>query len=647
MRYIQKFYFAIAGIISFVLYLFTIAPSVVQIDSGELATVQYTLGIAHPTGYPLFTILGYLFSHIPLPFTKIYQLNLLATIYCSIAVSIFTITSKSILDNILCFQILKKEKVKKKKDKSHKKNLRNTFEYLNAFSENTKILISIIAGIILAFSKTFWFQSTSVEVYSLHLLLINLIIFVLLKAYILGNDPSARINRWYILSIALALGFANHMTTLLVIPSIVYLYFDKNRFSNTSIKQIAVMLSIFFPILILLYLYLPIRASQSPILNWGNPIDLERILRHISGKQYQVWLFSSTEAASKQFTYFIYNLPKEYFISLILIIIGLYVSFTKSRKFFIFNLILFISTVLYSINYDINDIDAYFLLAYISLAFFALFGIVQLVAFLKTKKVKTQLAYGVIILFPLFQIFSNIDTVTQKDNYTYQDYTKSLINSLPEKSIVFSYQWDYLISPSYYFQIVENFRPDIILIDKELLRRSWYYNQIERDHPGLLKGIRSEVDNFLDALKPFERSENFNPNSLENLFRKIMTGLISTNIKEHHYFIAPELVEGEMSRGDFQLPKGYTLVPYSFLYEVVTTNDYVESPLPDFEIRFLKNKDKYAESLQNIIGRMLVRRGLYEMNFNFSDRAKIYVEKIETEFPDINLPPQLKKLINN
>ena len=63
MKYIQKYYFLLTGLIAFIFFLTTIAPSVIQIDTGELAAVQVTLGIAHPTGYPLFTILGYIFSY--------------------------------------------------------------------------------------------------------------------------------------------------------------------------------------------------------------------------------------------------------------------------------------------------------------------------------------------------------------------------------------------------------------------------------------------------------------------------------------------------------------------------------------------------------------------------------------------------------
>ena len=81
MDFIKKYYYLVTAFFVFIVYLFTLAPSVVQIDSGELAAVQATLGIAHPTGYPLFTMIGYIFSLIPLPFTKIFQLNILASIY--------------------------------------------------------------------------------------------------------------------------------------------------------------------------------------------------------------------------------------------------------------------------------------------------------------------------------------------------------------------------------------------------------------------------------------------------------------------------------------------------------------------------------------------------------------------------------------
>jgi hypothetical protein len=647
MKYIHKYFYLISGIIAFIVYLTTIAPSVIQIDTGELATVQSTLGIAHPTGYPLFTILGYLFSLIPLPFSKIFQLNLLAAIYCSAAVAIFTFSSKLVLDNLNNFQFIKSLKEKPQRKTRNKKESTGSIANQDQSSELVKIISAMFGGLFLAFSKTFWFQSTSVEVYSLHLLLISIIILFLLKAYLFAKQEKQIDKLWIFFAAALALGFTNHMTTLLIIPAVAFLYFSQNKFNSRSIKQIVLMLLIFFPVLFLVYSYLPIRASQNPLLNWGNPVDLERILRHVSGHQYQVWLFSSTEAASKQFKYFISNLSAEYFITLLIIVVGLFVSFFKAKKVFLFNIIVFLSTVLYSINYDINDIDSYFLLAYIALAFFALFGIVQIFLLAEKSKLNFAIPVAGLLLILSAQAYSNFSSVDQRGNFIYEDYTKTLINSVPENSIIFSYQWDYFISASYYFQLAENFRNDVTIIDKELLRRSWYYKQLNTAYPDLLKGVNLDVEQFLEALKPFEREENFNANLLESLFRKIMTGLISTNISKREYFVAPEMVDGEMRRGEFQLPTGYTLVPHLFLFKVVNTNDYVEAPLPDYKIRFNATEDKYQTALKGFVSSMLIRRALYELQFNETERAKVYVKKIAADFPGTPLPQQLQGLILN
>ena len=49
------------------LYLHTAAPTVSDIydDSMEFPVVVYRLAIAHPTGYPLYTIVGKLFTLLP------------------------------------------------------------------------------------------------------------------------------------------------------------------------------------------------------------------------------------------------------------------------------------------------------------------------------------------------------------------------------------------------------------------------------------------------------------------------------------------------------------------------------------------------------------------------------------------------------
>ncbi|HVO74756.1 MAG TPA: DUF2723 domain-containing protein, partial [Ignavibacteriaceae bacterium] len=485
MNLIKRYFAVLTGLFSFLIYLATLAPSVIQIDSGELTAVQATAGIAHPTGYPLFTIAGYLFSLIPLGISKAYKLNILAALWCSLGVMVFTYTAKIILDNVNKFSSLpvnreipnaQNKRKGKGKISAQKKSAspNETVQIFSKISETKKYLAAVSAGLILAFSRTYWFQSTSVEVYSLQVFLYCLIIFSLVKAFLYeGYASDIKFgNPWLWFAFFLALGFSNHMTTLLILPGAAYLYFLKYRFGKKSFKAILPMLIIFFPVLILFYLYLPIRASQNPAINWGNPVDLERFLRHITGKQYQVWLFSSSAAAKKQFGYFLTSLTSEFNVSLFIAAAGFISAFSESRRIFIFLSICFLTTVLYSINYDINDIDSYFLLAYISISFFALFGVMKLSSFLKMGRNIYLISILSIELFIIVQIYINFGKVNQSYTYDFEDYTKALLNSTTKNAVVFSYQWDYFVSPSYYFQHVENFRKDAAVIDKELLRRS-------------------------------------------------------------------------------------------------------------------------------------------------------------------------------
>jgi len=76
----QRFFAELAALIIFIIYLSTLAVTVIHLDAGELATVQATLGIAHPTGYPLYSIIGFIFSKIFFFLDTIYALNLLAAV---------------------------------------------------------------------------------------------------------------------------------------------------------------------------------------------------------------------------------------------------------------------------------------------------------------------------------------------------------------------------------------------------------------------------------------------------------------------------------------------------------------------------------------------------------------------------------------
>ena len=70
------------------LYVLTLAPTVATIfdDSLEFQLVTYLLGIAHPTGYPLYTLLGWLFTRLPVGDVA-FRVNLMSAVFGALTIA--------------------------------------------------------------------------------------------------------------------------------------------------------------------------------------------------------------------------------------------------------------------------------------------------------------------------------------------------------------------------------------------------------------------------------------------------------------------------------------------------------------------------------------------------------------------------------
>jgi hypothetical protein len=157
--------------------------------------------------------------------------------------------------------------------------------------------------------------------------------------------------------------------------------------------------------------------------------------------------------------------------------------------------------------------------------------------------------------------------------------------------------------------------------------------------------MRPEVNSFLEAVEPFEREEKFNPSILETNYRVVMSSLVSTNFNRYNVYIAPEIFENEMQKGQFALPDGYTLVPDLLLFRVVKDKRYHSVPPPDFKLRLPDKKDRYVLMIENFIGGMLTRRALYELQFDKVEKAREYISKIKSDLPDYIVPAGLEAAI--
>lgn len=587
-------------------YWFTLAPGVVEIDSGELAAVQYTRGIAHPTGYPLFTWLGWLFTRIPMGISPIRQINLLALLYVTASLGVFWVAFRTFL-----------EKIAGVKD---------------------ALMVGIIASgatLTLAFCRTYWAQATATEVYSLHLLVLSGLLLCILYIKIYNKEIY-----WWVLSLLLGLGFSNHMTTLMILPGIAWLYFSQYpiRQSQTWVR-LAKMIGLFAGVLILTYGSLIALANSEPVLNWGNPHNLERLKVHVSGWQYRVWLFSSSKVTKANLSEFFGGLSREYvFPVLLLSVAGLVNLFRNNRFWAIFFLICFAFTVLYAANYDIADLDSYFLLAYIALAFLAVAGVTWLLNF------KPAFRWGLaalVMALPGWQAATLYAGQDRSEEYVFEDYTRDALNSLPPNALLMSYQWDFLVSPSYYLQQVEGFRKDVCVVDKELLRRSWYYPQMERQYPKVFDRLQADRNEFVEAVTPMELGDkNFDPKRLEFLFRRIIRDLLTPG--KYEAYLAIEVMQNEVRNNKIDLPEGYTFIPEKYFMRLVPdTSGYYPLEFSRYDIRFGNPNNSYGTEIRKIAATMAIYRALYEKAAGFSKRAETWKQEALRIKPDFAVPEGL------
>ena len=563
-------------VVVFSLYAFTANPTVSFTDSGELAAVAMTLGIAHPTGYPLFTILGRLVGMI-IPGEPVAILNLFSSFLVACAVGLFY--------NIAL------EMTRSQLFPAKKKHAGNGG------------MAAVAGSLMFGFSTTVWAQSVAVEVYSLHLVLILLFLFLFLKG--IGEYASNPPSRLFVLAFFVwGLAFTNHMTTLLVIPACMYLYVSVLGIRQDS-GAVLVRMTPFFLLGLSVYMFLPVRSASYPPLDWGHPADFERFFWHVSGKQYASWIFSSFHSAKKQFEYFLTNYSEVFsWAAILLTVLGVWSLAARRRRLFWFIFLLVAGCLFYAINYDIHDIDSYFLLAYVGAGLFIVAGLQFVME--KLAALGNQIILAGILLLPVYEFLSHKKAVDESDNVLVRDYTMNILNELDSNAVVFTYQWDYFVSPSYYFQKVRNVRPDVAIIDKELLRRSWYFLQLETNFPWLVERSRPAIDAFLAELYKFEHDLPYQGPVIEERFNSAVNELVESALTDRPVFFGAEM--------EPQFAPGYVRVPDGLLLRLTRPGN--ADTLGDFDFSFKETgfRSRLTDGLRVQYAKMLTMRAIWLKN---------------------------------
>lgn len=594
-KFLLKYYPELTGIFVFFIYLSTMSPTISEFDSGELAAVQATWGIAHPTGYPLFSLIGFIFSKIPIPVSTIFKLNFLNVLWCTLTIIMvikiggFIITKNEFVSNNRFRDIL-----------------------TNNSTKYSVLIASTLGSISLAFSNTFWIQSSKVEVYSLQIFITSLIIYSSLKAFI--NIDKGVIGKntfkfWLLTFVLIGLGLANHLMTIYLVPAVIYLYFYQNKFDKAKILGFILLSIVTICITSFFYLLMMFRAQMEPALNWGNITNLSSMFSHVTGKPYSHYMFQGLEVIKNQslhllamfsfdFKTNILSGESEFSFLLFLGFSGLILSAIIYRKFFFYSLIATVISIFMALNYSIPDIEEYFLVAFLFLSLFIVIATYLIISLLKDRAFLRVTIVIIFFILAFIQLGFNYSNIDRSKKFLYRDYPKAVLESLEPDSYLLSNEWDFIVSPSMYLQNVERIRPDVtVFLPHFIIYNQWYKQDLK------LKYL-----NFQDFIK-----------------------------QQKNVYVTIEVYRDWIQTGKIKLNQGEQIIPDQLVLKIVKDTLYHPAKDPTFIIRKDNcnlDTDRY---LLRLIPFMLEKRVIYELSFNKKERAKLYFNKIRDLFPEYNI----------
>ncbi|MDR2849091.1 MAG: DUF2723 domain-containing protein [Verrucomicrobiota bacterium] len=217
-----------ATVISFLVYFFTLGPSVTLEDSGELAVAGDWLGVPHPPGYPIWTMCAFVFARLfswvtyqgqPTP---AWSISLMSGFFAALAAG-FTamLITRSASDMM--------------------RDAQGGAEAFDEQQHNTLCWAGGVGGsLVFAFSPVMWSQATIVEVYTLNAFFL---MWIFLLTYRWMRKPSDKIL--WLTAFVFGLGLTNYQVLLLAAAPLVVVIFlrDIALFRDFILVGIPVMLT--------------------------------------------------------------------------------------------------------------------------------------------------------------------------------------------------------------------------------------------------------------------------------------------------------------------------------------------------------------------------------------------------------------------
>ena len=287
-----------------------------------------SLNVAHATGYPLFTLMGYAWLQIPLAGAAAWRLNLISAIFGAATIAMVFVLSRSI---------------------------------------TRRLDAALIASIFVAVAPVFWFNASILEVYSLNALFLALIIFLLFRW---AEHPASNAPLYFAF-FTLGLALAHHRMVVLALPGIfVFLLLTEHRFL-LNWRRLIIIVLLLVPGLTL-YLYVPLRlVAAGETLHYAY-FDI------ILGQEFSASLFREYH-----FEQVLWEIPFQNFnLGLILAAVGGITLFRSKRNLAVFLLLVYLANVVFGLAYWVPDVEVFLTPSFVIIALWVAIGAKWLIEWL-------------------------------------------------------------------------------------------------------------------------------------------------------------------------------------------------------------------------------------------------------------------------
>ncbi len=436
------------------LYFFTAARDIVVGDTPELITAAATLGVAHPPGYPLFTMLGHVFSL--LPFGSIpFRVNLVSVVCDSLAVGVVYVIAEHLVRSRIA---------------------------------------AAIAALTLAANPTFWQWSLEAEVFPLN----NLLAAVLILLLVFWHEEPSR-TRFLIGAFFVAgLGLTNHQTIVLIGPAFCFVLWRQREILRAH-PQVLLVGMVAFVIGLVPYGYVLWAAARHPAYSWGNVSSLHDLIGLITRRSYGSTRLVNTPGYTGGAPW-----PRlaAFFISFgwlggVLICAGAIEAYRSRRWYSWFTFLAFVFAgpfFVWITNLNLQSapsalfvLQRFFLLSHVVLAPLMAFGVV-LTAKMTARWwpiLSRRLVTAVCLLAIGATVAMNYRRLDQSQNFVARRFAEDVMSQAQPRSVLLV-TGDGFAFPLIYLQKVEHIGTNVTLIVLPMLLGEWYAKQLREEYADLI-----------------------------------------------------------------------------------------------------------------------------------------------------------------